>query len=680
MNPKNVPLVSSMKIKFLLPLLITSLTACSSLLAQNFTWTGTNSTWGGAAGNWSGTAVTNTEGTNLFFYNPAIATVFTASTGNTNRVAGNVEFLGADTSSFTIAMGDGANTLRTLRLYTGTATSGGDITVDSGASGTFSILADVSGTRQIIWGPGSGQSAPVENHSILNNSTSATLVIGVEQNQNSAAATTALNLTYGGAGNINVTAPINVTSSGGLRTVNVIKQDSGTLTMSSTNGYNGTTTISGGVLQLGNGGTSGSLDGTTAITDNALLVLNRTDASTISVGITGTGALTQIGSGTTILSGANTFTGTTTISAGTLQVGNGVSLGSLTSNVLIQNSATLVFARAGAITYGGVISGTSGLIEKFNSGTLVLTNASTFSGTTLVQSTAGNNIRLANTNALQNSTVSVSVTNGLQFDSSASLYTIGALTGGSNFALQDIASSAVTLRSGNNNASTTYSGTMSGSGGLTTTGTGTLTLTGANTFTGTTNISAGTVLLSGGGKVGAGDVVVNGKLDISNITSGTYSLSTTQTLSGSGSILASGKTLSLAGTLAPGNSPGTLTVTGGLSLESTSVSNFEINGTGAGQFDRLVDNGLLTLGGTLNLSTGYSATIGNTVDLFDWTTLSGTFASITGTSLGGGLSWDTSNLYTNGTITVVPEPSTTHALFIAAGLMFFAQRLRRRLA
>lgn len=669
-----------MKIKFLLPLLIGSLAACSSLLAQDTTWKGTTGAWGTTA-NWSN-GITNAEGVNLFFYVPITTTAFTASTGAVNRVAGNLEFLGSDTSSFTISLGDGTASLRSLRLYTGTATSGGNITVDSGASGTFSILAgDTAGVRQLIWGPSGTQSALVENHSILNNSTSATLVIGVEQNQNSALSTTALNLTYGGAGNINVTAPINVTTSGGLRTVNLIKQDAGTLTLSSTNGYNGSTTISGGILQLGNGGTAGSLDGTTAITDNATLAINRTDAPVISIGITGSGALTQIGTGTTILSGANTFTGTTTISAGALQVGNGFSLGSLTGNVLIQNNATLIFARTGGITYGGVISGTSGLIEKFNSGTLVLTNANTFSGTTLVQSSAGNNIRLANTNALQNSTVSVSVTNGLQFDSATSLYTIGALTGGSNFVLQDIAGSAVTLRSGNNNGSTTYSGTMSGSGGLTTIGTGTLTLTGANTFTGTTNISAGTVLLSGAGKVGAGNVVVNGSLDITGISAGTYSLSTTQTLSGSGSILASGKTLSLAGTLAPGNSPGTLTVTGGLTLESTAVSNFEINGTTAGQFDRLVVNGLFTLnGGTLNLTTGYSATIGQTVDLFDWTALSGTFASITGTSLGGGLSWDTSNLYTNGTITVVPEPSTMQALFVAAGLMFFAQRLRRRLA
>lgn len=666
----------SMKTKFLLPLVAGSLAMCSSMFAADTTWIGTTNLWS-SSGNWSGGLPS--EGNNAVFYGPT-ASVFAISGANANRVAGGLEFLGSDSQSVSITIADAttSTSTRTLRIYSGTATSGGDIVVDSGASGTFSILAfDTAGPRQLIWGPGVAQTAPVENHSILNNSTTATLVIGVEQYQNSATATTALNLTYGGAGNINVTAPINVNTTGGGRTVNLIKQDAGTLTLSATNGYNGSTTISGGVLQLGDGGTTGSLVSTSLVTNNATLTFNRSDNPVVANTITGSGAVRQVGSGTTILTGANDYTGPTTITGGTLQIGNAGSLGSITSDVSLEGG-NLTFAKTGTTTYGGSISGTTGVFQKLNSGTLILTGVSSFSGTTSIQSTANNNIRLANTNALQNSTVSVSVTNGLQFDTATNSYTIGALSGGSNFAVQNISAGAVALRAGNNNASTTYSGVMSGTGSLVKIGSGTLTLSGSNAFTGDTTISAGTVLLSGAGKVGDGNVVVNGALNITGITGSIYALTGSQTLSGAGTIFASGKTLSVAGTLAPGNSPGTLTVDGGFSLENTAVSNFEINGTSAGQFDQLVVNGDLTLSGTLNLSTGFGAGLGDTVDLFNWTTLSGTFASITGTDLGGGLSWDTSALYTNGAITVVPEPSTVHVLIFSAGLMLLLP-LRRRL-
>ncbi|MEO7072461.1 MAG: autotransporter-associated beta strand repeat-containing protein, partial [Rhodanobacter sp.] len=116
---------------------------------------------------------------------------------------------------------------------------------------------------------------------------------------------------------------------------------SGVLTLTGTNTYSGGTTISNGALQLGDGGTTGSITGN--VTNNASLVFNRSDAMAFSGIVSGIGSLAQAGSGVLSLTGANTYSGGTTINAGTLQVGNGGTTGSITGNVT--NNASLVFNR-----------------------------------------------------------------------------------------------------------------------------------------------------------------------------------------------------------------------------------------------------------------------------------------------------------------------------------------------
>lgn len=85
--------------------------------------------------------------------------------------------------------------------------------------------------------------------------------------------------------------------------------------------YTGGTHVAEGVLQLGIGGTAGSLLGDVLIDKNAELVANRSDTLTLDGKLVGEGALSQVGSGTTVLSGSASYSGATTVAAGTLLAG-----------------------------------------------------------------------------------------------------------------------------------------------------------------------------------------------------------------------------------------------------------------------------------------------------------------------------------------------------------------------
>lgn len=157
------------------------------------------------------------------------------------------------------------------------------------------------------------------------------------------------------------------------------KAGAGTLVMTGDSSYAGGTTISAGTLQLGDGGTSGSITGD--VVNDGTLVFDRSDVSTLDGAISGSGSVNQIGTGTMVLTGNNTYAGGTTISAGTLQLGNGGTSGSIAGNVT--NNGVLTFDRSDASTYGGQISGT-GAVNQIGTGTTILTGDNTYSGGTTV--------------------------------------------------------------------------------------------------------------------------------------------------------------------------------------------------------------------------------------------------------------------------------------------------------
>ena len=103
-------------------------------------------------------------------------------------------------------------------------------------------------------------------------------------------------------------------------TGSLTQQGSATTVLAQNNTYSGATTISGGVLQLGNGGAPGSVNAA-FITNNASLALNRTGAFTFTNGVTGSGQLIKFGSGAATITANLTYQGNTYISNGIIKLG-----------------------------------------------------------------------------------------------------------------------------------------------------------------------------------------------------------------------------------------------------------------------------------------------------------------------------------------------------------------------
>jgi hypothetical protein len=159
-------------------------------------------------------------------------------------------------------------------------------------------------------------------------------------------------------------------------------------------------------------------------------------------------------------------------------------------------------------------------------------------------------------------------------------------------------------------------------------------------------IHNGSGTLSFGGQMiikGAGGINKSGtdtlSLQGSNISTSVTSVSSGCTLAGTGTLGA--LTIQSTGIFAPGDGGIESLNTGDLTLDSGSISNFEINAT-LDTSDLAISSALLAFGGTLNVTNiGGSLVINDTFNLFDWNTTAGTFTAINLPSLDPGLSWNT---------------------------------------
>ncbi|HEV2969144.1 MAG TPA: autotransporter-associated beta strand repeat-containing protein [Pirellulales bacterium] len=221
-------------------------------------------------------------------------------------------------------------------------------------------------------------------------------------------------------------------------TGSLTKSGAGRLTLSGNNTFTGTTTISAGTLQLGDGTTN---NGSVAsnITDNAALVFANPNAQNYAGAISGTGSLTKSGAGALTLGGNNTFSGGVTLSAGTVVIGNNNALGTgtltagggtlqadgngpYTLSDAVTLSNTLTVAGGNSFTLAGPISGSAGIV-KTGAGTLTLSGTNSLSGAITVN--AGT-LQLANSTVLGTSTV---VLNGGTLRASSALVATASLAG-----------------------------------------------------------------------------------------------------------------------------------------------------------------------------------------------------------------------------------------------------------
>ena len=363
----------------------------------------------------------------------------------------------------------GANTLTLKGSSTGIGT------ISSAITGTGAIVKDGSGTWTL-----SGSTA--NTFTGVTTVNGGTLQLSKSLNVNALAGSLTIGDGVGAASSavarwmqsaqMAATTAVTLKADGWLD-LNNFNQSIGTLTLTGGNVTTGT-----GTLTLGNTVTTNADASSALISGNVALGANRTfsvaDGAAavdldISAVVSGAFTVTKNGTGMMVLSGTNSYTGATTVSAGVLNIQNGLALGTTAVGTTVSSGSTLQLQ-------GGIAVGTE---------TLSITGAGAAGQTGALINASGTNsygglVTLAAASTISSDSGTLNLTN------------TGTITGaGRRLTLGGAGDGRVSSIIGNT------------TGGLTKTGTGTWTLAGTNTFTGTTVISGGTLIAAGASANGA---------------------------------------------------------------------------------------------------------------------------------------------------------------------------------
>jgi autotransporter-associated beta strand protein len=529
----------------------------------------------------------------------------------------------------------------------GTTIKAGAIALRSGASATRGALGPQ--TASVFLGDTSGSAAANLRNSFggpwpypltVQSGSSGTKSLGDSFANITWSGSITLNdsLTVNGGADSQVIIDGNISGSGGITKVgtNNLAVNGEGLWLNGTNN-----TFSGGVNLM-----EGELD------------LNSTTATTTALG-TGTltiGAGTKLGCGsghpvTVVNNNPQIWNGDFRFdSAADLNLGGGA----VTLNATVQ----VTIGQFRHLTVGGVISGSGFGLTKAGLGILTLSGANTYSGNTTIAGT----LQLGAAGVIPNGAAKGNVSVSGTLDLNTFSPTINGLSGAGM--IDTVAGGTPTFTVGNNDQTSTFSGIITNTAGtlaLTKTGAGTLTLSGANTYSGSTTISAGILALTGTGTINNTPSIIvssGAGFDVSGRTGGSYSLTSGQTLKGNGGVKGTLVVVSGA-TVAPGTSIGTLYFTNAPTLSGT--ASMEIDRAASPNADKLVvvsGGGQLVYGGTLTVvNNGAALQGGDTLDLFDADSFSGSFSTMNLPALGTGLNWWTDRLTVDGTINVNRAPT-----------------------
>jgi len=395
-----------------------------------------------------------------------------------------------------------------------------------------------------------------------------------------------------------------ISGSGGL---NMAGSGNSTFVLYGNQTYSGTTTISGGTLQIGAGGEVGSIFHSPSIVNNSVLLLNHTGFQTLAANISGNGTIAKQGNGTTNLSGNVSHTGSTTISGGTLALsGNG----SLSQTPLIQIGSGAVFDISGmdstatiqAVSEEGFANGGE---VQLGSKTLIIAGANkgvfyqnTISGSGgLTMAGSGNSTMSLYGNQNYTGTTTISggtLQIGLALDESSVAFSSPSIV---NDSVLNLAHNGLQNLSAN----------MSGSGALAKFGNGTTTLAGNFAHTGSTTISEGTLALSGNGSLSQSSSIRVGSGAVFNI-SGVDSAATVQAVSeegfaNGGEVHLGSKTLIIAGANKGTFYQNTISGSGGLTMAGSGNTTMVLYGNQTYTGATNITGGTLSVLGSVNNST-----------------------------------------------------------------------------